>query len=100
MFLVISNAPPEKAQDLARTLVSESVAACVNVIPGIRSFYHWEGQLCEESEDGLFIKVSAEGLPKLMQRLRELHPYTVPEIVAIAADQVHPPYLRWVRGEP
>ena len=96
--LVISTAPPDRAPELARALVRERLAACVNVLPGARSFYCWEGKACEDDEALLLIKTTAAALPRLTGRLLELHPYDVPEIVAlpIAAGEGHGRYLDWI----
>jgi periplasmic divalent cation tolerance protein len=96
--LVLSTAPPDKAPELARTLVRERLAACVNVVPGARSFYFWEGKPCENDESLLLIKTAAAALPRLTARLLELHPYDVPEIVALplASGEGNGRYLDWI----
>jgi periplasmic divalent cation tolerance protein len=96
--LVLSTIPPDKAPELARTLVAERLAACVNLLPGARSFYRWKGEACEDDEALLLIKTTAAALPRLTERLLALHPYDVPEVVAlpIAAGEGHGPYLDWI----
>lgn len=100
MFVVLCNCPPERAADVAKPLVAEGLAACVNVIPGVRSFYVWDGAIQDEVESTLLIKVAAERVDALRARIRELHPYTVPEILALPVDvaRSHPDYVAWVRG--
>lgn len=81
---------------LARALVQEGLAACVNRVPGVQSTYIWDGKLCEDEEELLVIKLRAEQLSTLTARLRELHPYDVPEIVALPVAGGNPDYLNWV----
>ena len=86
------------AETLARTLVSEGLAACVNRIEGVRSSYFWEGRLQDEPEILLMIKTTAPALAALTDRLRALHPYEVPELIAIPAIAGNEAYLQWVRS--
>jgi periplasmic divalent cation tolerance protein len=87
----------ETADRLARALVSEGLAACVNRLEGVRSTYFWDGRLQDEAEILLMIKTTAGNLGALTERLRALHPYDVPELVAIPAAGGNEPYLEWVR---
>ena len=87
----------EKAREVARALVEAGVAACVNVMPGVESVYRWEGKIETASEVLAMIKTTREALPRCEARLRELHSYGVPEIVAVRADHVAESYARWVR---
>ncbi|MEN9203088.1 MAG: divalent-cation tolerance protein CutA [Thermostichus sp. DG_1_6_bins_120] len=86
---------PTVAQQLAHTLVAERCAACAQVLPGITSFYHWQGSLQTDAETLILFKLPAAAYPQLEHRLRQLHPYDEPEIVALAAAQVSPTYLAW-----
>ncbi len=96
MRVVLCNCPPEHAPIIARKLVEERLAACVNAVPGVLSFYEWEGQVCEDQETTLIIKTTDERWEALQQRIIELHPYSVPEIIAIDVAAAHPAYLKWV----
>ena len=96
MHVVLSTIAPEAAETLASRLIEERVAACVNILPGATSIYHWNGEVHRDSESLLVIKTSADALPQLMERVAELHPYDVPEIVALDASSVHPPYAAWI----
>ena len=96
LVMVLTNCAPNDARTLARTLVEERVAACVNVIDNVTSFYHWDGNLCEETEATLIIKTSEAGRQALVERLRELHPYTTPEIAVLAPAGINEDYLTWV----
>jgi len=95
-YLVLVTAPPDAGRELARKLVEERLAACVNQVPGIRSVYRWEGKLEEDEEVLLLIKTTGERLEALMKRVPELHPYRVPEVLALPVAQGHPPYLAWL----
>jgi periplasmic divalent cation tolerance protein len=84
------------AAALARTLVEERLAACVNVVPGVHSIYRWKGALETAHEHLLVIKTTADAWPRLAPRLRELHPYELPEIVALASHDADAAYARWI----
>ena len=87
----------ETADRIARALVSEGLAACVNRLEGVRSTYFWDGRLQDEAEILLMIKTTAGRLAALTERLRALHPYELPELVAIPAAGGNEAYLEWVR---
>jgi periplasmic divalent cation tolerance protein len=87
----------EVAEKLAQTLVSEGLAACVNRVGGVSSTYFWEGRLQDDAEILLIIKTTAGALAPLTARLRALHPYELPELIAIQAAGGNEAYLEWVR---
>ena len=99
MRLVISTSPVAKAPELAKTLVEERLVACVNIVPRVRSFYIWEDKLEDDEESLLVMKTTADAVKRLSDRLIELHPYEVPEIVSvdIQEGEGNEAYLRWVR---
>jgi periplasmic divalent cation tolerance protein len=84
------------AEAIADILVGEKLAACVNLLPGIRSIYAWQGEIQRDAEVMLLIKTSTARFVALTQRLPELHPYDLPEIIAIPVSHGLPPYLEWV----
>jgi periplasmic divalent cation tolerance protein len=99
-LLVLCNTPdPDTANRLAQQLVEEQLAACINVLAPCRSVYRWQGKIEHAEEVPLLIKTSEAAYPALEARLAELHPYDVPEIVALSMDYVFPPYLAWLLGE-
>ncbi len=87
------------AEKIASTLVQESLAACVSILPGVLSFYQWQGQLQREKELVLLIKCPPESYAVLEQRLQEIHPYDVPEIIALPVVKGLPAYLNWVNEQ-
>lgn len=99
-LLAISTAgDPEEAERLARALVEERLAACVNVVPGVTSFYRWKGEVESDGELILLIKTSSAKLTVLRARWRELHSYDLPELVAVELEHGDPEYLDWVLAE-
>ena len=96
-FVVLSTAPDAQvAGTLARGLVEDRHAACVNVVPAVRSFYRWEGRVHDESEVLLIAKTDRARLGKLIAALAERHPYGCPEVVAVPIAQGLPAYLDWI----
>ena len=96
-IVVFCTCPDEKtAVRLAKGLLESHTAACVNVLPGIRSIYRWRGAISEDSEVLMVIKSLASCFEELESWLLEHHPYEVPEIVALPADRVTADYLAWI----
>lgn len=87
----------DSARRIAEALVDERLAACVNQLPGIRSTYRWQGELITDSEELLLIKTTAARFEALKARLLELHPYEVPELIAVPVEHGHATYLDWIR---
>ncbi|HIH90519.1 TPA: divalent cation tolerance protein CutA [Desulfurococcaceae archaeon] len=85
----------EDAKKVARTLVEEGLVACAWVTQKVRSFYVWKGKLEEDEEVVVVLKAPKKTFEKAVKRLRELHPYEVPEIIAFEANYVLPEYLKW-----
>jgi periplasmic divalent cation tolerance protein len=96
--IVMITAPAETAGPMARALVERGLAACVNVVPGLTSIYRWRGKVEESSEVLLMAKTTSGAVGRLIEAVRELHPYEVPEIVSIAMSEGLPEYLRWISG--
>ena len=87
----------EEGQNIARTLVEERVAACVNIVSPIESVYRWQGKVQDDREVLLIVKTAAEMLENLSRRVKQLHSYEVPEIIAIPIIQGSETYLNWLR---
>jgi periplasmic divalent cation tolerance protein len=86
----------DKAADLARALVGEGLAACVNIVPGVRSIYRWKGELCDDAEVLCVVKTRRDHVERLRERLLALHPYEVPELVVVDIVAGNPAYLSWI----
>ncbi len=86
------------AERIAETLVGERLAACISRLPGIRSTYRWQGAVTTDSEELLLIKTVAGRYEALRTRLLQLHPYELPELLAVPVERGHDAYLEWVRA--
>jgi periplasmic divalent cation tolerance protein len=86
----------EKALAMAHTLVEEKLAACVNVGPEVRSVYRWQGKVSEDPEVLCVMKTTRDGFEALRARVVSLHPYEVPEVIALPVVAGHAPYLDWL----
>jgi len=99
-LLVLTNCPDAAVADrIARTLVEQRLAACVNQLAPAQSIYRWNGAVERATEIPLLIKTTGERYPELEQTLRSLHPYSVPEIIALPIVQGLSAYLRWLADE-
>ena len=92
-------ADAEQAKRLARALVERRLAACVNVVAGVRSFYRWEGAVQDDAEHLLVIKTTAAAVPSLRAAIDKLHAYDVPELVVLEIEQGSKAYLDWIGAE-
>lgn len=100
VLLVLTNCPDEGVADrIATALVENRLAACVNQLPEVESTYRWQGKVEQAVEVPLLIKCTRERYPAVEEAIRQLHPYTVPEIVAVPVVAGFAPYLRWVDDE-
>lgn len=95
-LIVIMTAPYEDAVKIARALVDERLAACVNIVKEVRSIYRWEGKVEDDTEALMVAKTRAELFDALSGRVRELHPYSVPEVIAAPLASGIKPYLDWI----
>jgi periplasmic divalent cation tolerance protein len=97
---VLTTAPnAEVGALIARALVEDRLAACVNVIPGVRSIYRWEDEVQDDPEVVLIIKTRADRCEALAARIKDLHPYDVPEVLVLPAVGGNAPYLAWIETE-
>ena len=94
--VMVTTPDVDVARGLARTVVDERLAACGNVVPGLTSIFRWQGAVHEEAEALLLLKTSADRVDKLSARVAELHPYDVPEVLALPIEQGNQPYLDWL----
>jgi periplasmic divalent cation tolerance protein len=99
-ILVLTTADSaELAGRIAVALVEAREAACVNIVPGVRSIYRWEGKVCDDSEVLLVIKSTEERFEAVRERIRRTHTYQLPEVVAVRITAGDPEYLLWLRGQ-
>jgi periplasmic divalent cation tolerance protein len=99
-LVVLVTAPSaEKAAELARALVDERLAACGNVVPGLRSIYRWEGRVQDDAEALLVLKTTRARFEALRDRVVALHPYQVPEVLALPVEAGSAAYLAWIAAE-
>ncbi len=97
--VVLITAPRGRGEEIAKRIVEERLAACVNVVKGVKSFYWWEGRVNEDDEELLVVKTRADAVDSLIRRVKEIHPYSVPEIIALDIVEGNRDYLEWVRAE-
>jgi periplasmic divalent cation tolerance protein len=95
---VVSTTLPgvESARTLAKALVEQRLVACAQVLPGVSSYYYWEGALQQEEEALLLLKTTQANWPALQQAIQSLHPYTVPQLLAVPVVQALPVYQQWI----
>lgn len=96
MVCLITAPEGEPASKIAKALVEERLAACVNIVPAIRSIYSWEGEICDDGEALLIVKTRRDLFERLDERLREVHPYDTPELLAVPVEKGAESYLSWV----
>ena len=87
------------AETIAKALVEERLAACVSVLPGARSTFRWEGETHSDAEVLMLIKTTQKRYAAMAERLLELHPYELPEIIAVDVSVAHAPYAAWVEQQ-
>ncbi len=90
--------PKSKGQELAFMVVDEQLAACVNIIQSIRSIYKWKGKIENEEEELLVVKTNKEKWPEFERRMKEIHPYDLPEIICFRIEDGYKPYLDWLKS--
>jgi len=96
VLVVLVTCPPGDAEGIAQSLVENRVAACVNVVPGLRSVYRWKGAVQKDDEALLVIKTARDRFDALKQAVLARHPYELPEVIALPVERGHAPYLDWV----
>ena len=98
IVLILSTVLPEQSEALVKVLLGRRLAACVNVMP-VRSYYHWKGDVCEDQEHLLIAKTTKTKADRVIAAIKALHPYELPEIIALPVIAGFAPYLEWVYQE-
>jgi periplasmic divalent cation tolerance protein len=99
IVVLVTVPTPDRAAEIARVLVEERLAACGNVVPGLRSIYRWEGKVQEDDEALLLLKTTRARFEALRDRVLALHPYEVPEVIALSVEAGSAAYLGWIAAE-
>jgi periplasmic divalent cation tolerance protein len=96
IVILITTSSEQEAEAIGKALVESRLAACVNILPGVRSFFRWQGAIEHQEETLMLVKSRSDLLSPLIEAVKRLHSYTVPEIVALPILAGSPDYLAWV----
>lgn len=94
--ILVTAGSEDEAARIATALVEERLAGCVNIVPSVRSIYRWQGKVCDEAEVLLVIKARHDKVSQLADRVKQLHSYTVPEVIALPITEGSADYLKWL----
>ena len=97
-MVVLVTCPAADSSKLACALVEEALCACVNIVPGIKSVYIWEDKVTQDGEELLIIKTNQSQWESLQSRIKELHSYTLPEMICLPITGGYEPYIEWING--
>ncbi len=98
LHVVLMTCPEDKAEPILRQLLEERLVGCGNILPAVRSFYWWEGEVCADAESLVVMETTPERVGPLLERAPELHPYEVPKVVALDVSASSEPYVAWLRA--
>ena len=99
ILVMITTGSEEEGVRIAEALLEERLIACANLIGGIRSLYRWQGKVCDDSEILMLCKTVRRLFSRLSEKVKSIHSYEVPEIIALPLAEGWPPYLEWVEQE-
>ncbi|MFI3246398.1 MAG: divalent-cation tolerance protein CutA [Ferrimonas sp.] len=100
VLVVLCTCPSlSSAEQLANVLLEQRLAACINLLDGVQSWYHWKGKICRDQEVQLIIKTQAQHWPALEEAIITHHPYELPEILALPITAGYAPYLAWIQRQ-
>ncbi|MDP2659779.1 MAG: divalent-cation tolerance protein CutA [Dehalococcoidia bacterium] len=94
--VLVTTPSPEEGRRIARAVLELRLAACANLVPGVRSIFWWQGKLDEAEETLIVLKTKQEVLPQLIEEIKRLHSYTVCEVIGIPITEGNPAYLDWI----
>ena len=94
--LFITAATADQAREMAQTLVEDRLVACANVLPPMQSIFRWQGKICRETEALIVAKSLKSHVQRIVEEVKQLHSYDVPEIIALPITGGSPEYLRWI----
>ncbi|HIP43608.1 MAG TPA: divalent-cation tolerance protein CutA [Aquifex aeolicus] len=95
-YVILITTPVDKGEEIANFIIENKLGACVNVVKEVKSIYWWKGNIEKDTEALLVVKTSVEKFNQLMREVRKIHPYTVPEIIALPIVAGNPEYLKWL----
>lgn len=98
LHVVLVTCPPDQAEQIVRALLERRLIACANIIPLVRSRYWWEGRICSDDEALLVMETASDRLEALYAAIPEVHPYSVPKVVALQPGACNEPYVQWLRA--
>lgn len=96
ILVYVTASSMDEGKRIARTLVEEGLVACANILPGVRSIYRWKGKVCDDEEVFIMMKSRKDLFDRIRNRVKELHSYEVPEIIAFPVTMGSPDYLEWM----
>lgn len=96
MKVVLCTTPKDKSEDMAQILLEEKLVACVNIIPAIRSVYWWNDKIQKDIEDLLIIKTKDDLVNEVIEKVKEVHPYDIPEVISFNVENGNIDYIEWV----
>jgi len=96
IIVLVTASSSEEADNIARTIVEEKLAACCNIVPDVKSIFHWQGKIDQASELLLVFKTQEDKFEDLASRVKKLHSYEVPEIIALPIEKGSADYLKWI----
>jgi periplasmic divalent cation tolerance protein len=99
MRIILTTCSSKDASVIVRSMLEKRLVGCGNIVPGLRSMYWWQGEIQDDSESLLIMETPADLIQDALSHLNEIHPYTVPKILALEPTDVHRPYMDWLREE-
>ena len=99
MRIILTTCSPDDAPKLVRSMLEKRLVGCGNILPGVRSLYWWEGEIQDDAEALLVMETRSDLVGDALSHLNDIHPYTVPKILALEPTDAHQPYVAWLREE-